>query len=64
MNRTRRRFSGSFKTKVVLEALKERDTIQALSARFELHPIISLSGRGNFWRMQTRPSLTKVRKTR
>lgn len=38
MNRTRRRFSASFKTKVVLEALKERETIQALSARFELHP--------------------------
>jgi len=38
MNRTRRRFTAAFKTKVVLEALKERETLQELSTRFELHP--------------------------
>jgi len=38
MKRTRRKFSSSFKTKVVLEALKERLTIQELSTKFEIHP--------------------------
>lgn len=38
MKRERRKFSASFKTKVVLEALKERETIQQLAAKFELHP--------------------------
>jgi len=34
----RRKFSSSFKAKVVLEALRERETIEALSKRYELHP--------------------------
>lgn len=38
MKRSRRRFTAAFKAKVVLEALKERETIQELSVRFELHP--------------------------
>lgn len=38
MKRTRRKFTSAFKTKVVLEALKERSTIQELAAKFELHP--------------------------
>lgn len=38
MKRTRRRFTTGFKTKVVLEALKERESIQELAVRFELHP--------------------------
>ena len=38
MKRTRRKFTRTFKTKVVLEALKERNTIQELAAKFELHP--------------------------
>jgi transposase len=38
MKRTRRKFSPEFKTKVVLEALKERLTIQELSSKFEIHP--------------------------
>jgi transposase len=36
--RNRRRFDGQFKTKVVLEALKERQTIAQLSKVFSLHP--------------------------
>ncbi|MEZ4799751.1 MAG: transposase [Flavobacteriales bacterium] len=36
--RSRRTFSAEFKTKVVLEAIKERETIQALAQRFEVHP--------------------------
>lgn len=38
MKRERRKFSSKFKTKVVLEALKERDTIQQIAARYEIHP--------------------------
>jgi transposase-like protein len=38
MKRTRRKFSAAFKTKVVIEALKEQMTIQELSSKFEIHP--------------------------
>lgn len=35
---TRRKFTSKFKTKVVLEALKERDTIQVLAQKFDITP--------------------------
>ena len=35
---TRRKFKGDFKSKVVLEALKERSTIEDLAKKYELHP--------------------------
>ena len=35
---SRRKFSPEFKTKVVLEALKERDTLEHLGHKYELHP--------------------------
>lgn len=38
MKRTRRKFSAEFKTKVVLESLKEQMTMQELSSKFEIHP--------------------------
>lgn len=34
----RRRFTADFKTKVVLEALSERETLSELAQRFEVHP--------------------------
>ena len=34
----RRKFSADFKVKVVLEALKERSTIEELARKYELHP--------------------------
>ena len=34
---TRRRFTASFKTKVCLEALKERHSIEVLIKRFDIH---------------------------
>ena len=34
----RRKFSSKFKTKVVLEALSERYTIQELARKYEIHP--------------------------
>lgn len=38
MKRKRRHFGAKFKTKVVLEALKERETIQEIASKYELHP--------------------------
>ncbi len=38
MKQTRRKFDAGFKAKVVLEALKERETLQQLALKFELHP--------------------------
>ncbi len=34
----RRKFSADFKAKVVIEALKERSTIDQLAKKYELHP--------------------------
>ena len=36
MKTSRRKFSSKFKTKVVLEALKEQSTMQELASKFEL----------------------------
>ena len=38
MKRKRRKFTAAFKTKVVLEALKERETIQQLGVKYQVHP--------------------------
>ena len=36
--KSRRKFSADFKAKVVLEAFKERSTIEDLARKYELHP--------------------------
>ena len=38
MRRKRRTFNSAFKTKVVLEALKERQSVNELAEQFEVHP--------------------------
>ncbi|MDT9547428.1 MAG: transposase [Chlorobium phaeovibrioides] len=38
MKRTHRKFSAEFKTKVVLEALRERFTLTELAQKHEIHP--------------------------
>ncbi len=38
MKKTRRKFSGAFKAKIAIEALKERESLAELSKRFEVHP--------------------------
>ena len=38
MSLTRRRFSNEFKTKVVLESLKERQSLEVLAKKYELLP--------------------------
>jgi transposase len=36
--RNKRKFSADFKTKVAIEAIKERETIETISHKYELHP--------------------------
>lgn len=38
MKKQRRKFTREFKLKVILEALKERQTLSELSQQYELHP--------------------------
>jgi transposase len=37
MKKERRKFSAQFKTKVALEAIKKKETIQQLASKFEVH---------------------------
>lgn len=38
MKRERRKFSAAFKTKVALEGIRERETMQQLASKYEVHP--------------------------
>ena len=38
MTRKRRRSAADCRKRVALEALRERDTVQAIAARYEVHP--------------------------
>jgi len=38
MKKERRKHSAAFKFKVVLEALRERESLSALAAKFDIHP--------------------------
>ena len=40
MKKTRRKFTGAFKAKVAIEALRERESLAELSKQFEVHPTI------------------------
>ena len=37
MRKERRKFSAAFKTKVALEAIKEKEMLQQLASKFEVH---------------------------
>jgi transposase-like protein len=39
MGRKRRTFSGAEKAKIVLEALKERQTLGEIAQKYEVHPV-------------------------
>jgi transposase len=39
MGRKRRTFSGAEKAKIVLEALKERQTLSEIAQKYEVHPV-------------------------
>lgn len=53
--RSRRKFSPDFKAKVVLEALKERSTIEELARKYELHPT-----QINLWKKEAVSQLSSV----
>jgi transposase len=38
MKKERRKYTAEFKFKVVLEALRERETLAVLAAKFDVHP--------------------------
>jgi transposase len=38
MKKERRKFSTAFKAKVAIEAIKEKETLQQLASKFEVHP--------------------------
>ena len=38
MKKTRRKFTAAFKAKVAIAAIQERQTIQELAAKYEVHP--------------------------
>lgn len=40
MKKGRRKFTGVFKAKVVLEALKEKDTLATLAAKYEVSSVM------------------------
>jgi transposase-like protein len=55
MSTTRRKFSKEFKAKVVLESLKERETLESLAKKYELQPTqISM------WRSQALKNFSHV----
>jgi transposase-like protein len=53
--RSCRKFSSEFKAKVVLEALKERSTIEELARKYELHPT-----QINLWKKEAVNNLSSV----
>jgi transposase len=53
--RSRRKFSSDFKAKVVLEAFKERSTIEELARKYELHPT-----QINLWKKEAMNKLSLV----
>ena len=56
--KTKRKFSGDFKLKLVLEVLKEKDTLSVISKRHELHPNQIGEWKKQF--LETAPSLFKT----
>ena len=55
MARKRRRFTAEFKKRVALEALRERDTVQAIASRYKVHP-----NQVSAWKRQAVESLGEV----
>jgi transposase len=55
MSRTRRTFGKDFKAKVVLEALKEKETIEVLAKKYELLP-----GQISLWKSEAIKNLSAV----
>ena len=58
MSKKRKQFQASFKSRVVLEALKEQQTLSELSNRFEIHP-----NQISNWKKQAKEQLPDIFKT-
>ena len=48
MKKSRRKFTSVFKTKVVLELLKERNTLSEIAQKYEIHPTIISKWKSEF----------------
>ena len=59
MKRTRRKFNSFFKTKVAIEAIKERLTTQELASKFEVH-----SNQINSWKNEFLANASSVFETK
>jgi transposase len=55
MSQHRRKFSAEYKAKVVLEALKEREPLESLAKKYELHP-----NQISLWKSQALTNFTAV----
>ena len=40
MKRSKRKFTPAFKTQLVLELLKERNTLNEIAQKYEVHPTV------------------------
>jgi transposase-like protein len=58
MSTTRRKFSKEFKSKVVIESFKERETLESLAKKYELTPT-----QISTWRSQAIKNFGKVFQT-
>ena len=47
----RRKFTSEFKKQVVLEALKERETLSELAQKYDVHPQQITTWKAHFWHM-------------
>ena len=50
MTRKRKTHSAQFKSKVALEAVRERQTVNELAHKFSVHPSQATPGRSSCWR--------------
>ena len=48
MNKSRRKHSAAFKAEVALAAIKERETLSELSARYGIHPTVISTCKNEF----------------
>ena len=55
MSKNRRKFTKEFKAKVVLESLKERETLESLARKYELLP-----GQITTWKSQVLENFSNV----
>ena len=60
MKQTRKKYDAKFKAKVAIEALKERETLNELAAKYELSPV--MISRWKRSSLRTQPQFSKPRR--